>query len=439
MYFIRDHIPEINISGIIVTYIEGINLFYFIIFFILYLFLLHYAVLGVVGVFTRKTFPHAKHKNKFGLIIPARNEESVIATIIKSIRKTDYPQELLDIFVIAHNCTDNTAAIARSAGAHVYEYNNPAENTVGYALRQIFKFIEADYGNNSFDGFFIFDADNTFDEKYFDRMNDAFEYYDRKYVISSFRQASNFNENIMTVLYGAYFATTCYLGSRGRTVLNTSNRIYGCGYVFNSELVKDGWNYVSLTEDLEFSAKEVLKGTQIRYCDDAVFYDEQPTSFRIMWKQRLRWAKGHLSVSGENFARLAKAVFEPGRKNRYAAYDMAAFNSRPILVVEMIKLIKYFCMLLSPLFGGYIEQTLQIILYDFVNGILSFSAISAVLYLLTMFCGRERFRSVSPAKKLAGVFLFPIFLLFQFIMDVQALFSKDLTWEAIPHIGKKDT
>jgi glycosyltransferase involved in cell wall biosynthesis len=117
----------------------------------------------------------------------------VVAAIIDSIRKSDYPQELLEIFVVAHNCSDNTAAIARSSGAHVYEYDNPEEKTMGYAIRYLFKCIEDDFGSNSFDGFFIFNADNSFDEKYFDRMNDAFEYYDRKKVISSFRQASNFN------------------------------------------------------------------------------------------------------------------------------------------------------------------------------------------------------------------------------------------------------
>ncbi len=79
---------------------------------------------------------------------------------------------------------------------------------MGYAIKFLFERIEEDCGRSSFDGFFIFNANNTLDEKYIDKMNDAFEYYDRKCVISSFRQASNFSENIMTVLYGAYFATT---------------------------------------------------------------------------------------------------------------------------------------------------------------------------------------------------------------------------------------
>ena len=421
------------------SYIDSVNRFFSVLLIIFHLFYIHYVFFALVGVFTCKSFPHSTRKNRFGLIIPARNEEAVVATIIDSIRKSDYPQELLEIFVVAHNCSDNTAAIARSSGAHVYEYDNPEEKTMGYAIRYLFKCIEEDFGSNSFDGFFIFNADNSFDEKYFDRMNDAFEYYDRKKVISSFRQASNFNENIMTLLYGAYFATSCYLAYRGRTVLNISNRIFGCGYLFNSDLIKDGWKYVLITEDLELSAVEYLKGTEIRYCDDAVFYDEQPTSIKIMWRQRLRWARGLFLVSGQNFLKLVKAVFEPGRKNRYAVYDMATFNSRPCLVVIFVNMIKFLFMSFSPLFGESLTFAFQTAMYDFIISIMFYYALSMLVYLLVMFCGRKRFGSVSPVKATAGLFLFPIFLLSQFILDIQAMFSKNLQWKPIPHTGRKDS
>lgn len=263
------------------TYIAIINMFFSIASFIVCAFFTHYIVFALAGLFQVKRYPHAKRKNKYGLIIPAKNEEKVIETIIKNIRESDYPKELLDIFVVAHNCSDRTAEIARETDAIVYEYNNPDENTMGYAFRYIFTKIEEDYGTQNYDGFFMLNADNTFEKDYFDKMNDAFEYYDRKCVISSFRQASNFNYNIMTVMYGVYFATTCYLGARGRTVLNVSNRIFGCGYVFDKELVKNGWDYCSLTEDMEFTAREFIKGTEIHYCDDAVFYVSSRCPLRL--------------------------------------------------------------------------------------------------------------------------------------------------------------
>lgn len=91
-----------------------------------------------MGVFTKKKFPKTDKKLKYGLIIPARNEEKVVGNLIKSIQKCDYPQDKLQIFVIAHNCMDNTAQICRELGATVYEYNNPDECTMGYAFRYLF-------------------------------------------------------------------------------------------------------------------------------------------------------------------------------------------------------------------------------------------------------------------------------------------------------------
>ena len=438
------------------TYTETVNLVFSGISLVICLLFVHYMVLAAVGVFACKKYPHTERKNRYGLIIPAKNEEAVIGALIDSVRNTDYPQELLDIFVVAHNCSDHTAELARKTDAYVYEYNNPNENTMGFAIRHLFDKIEEDFGTANYDGFFIFNADNTFAKDYFDKMNDAFEYYDRKYVISSFRQGSNFNENMMTVMYGAYFATSCYLGARGRTVLNTSNRIFGCGYLFSSDLVKDGWDYYSLTEDLEFTSREYLKGTEIRYCDEAVFYDEQPTTFRIMWRQRLRWARGVIIVSRAHLVNCIRSIFEPGRKNRFAMYDMSTFISRIITVIILMFLLRSLLLLLAPLFGESVSRAFLYwdsskswwnnlfnssetgALYSVFAGFINAYVVAMVTYLLTMLLGRKRFRSVSAGKAVLGLFLFPFFILSQFVLDIQALFSRNLAWKQIPHTGSKD-
>ncbi len=439
------------------SYTETVNLIFSGISYVICLLFSHYIVIAAVSLFACKKYPHADHKNRYGLIVPAKNEETVIGALIQSVRSADYPQELLDIFVIAHNCSDRTADIARKADTHVYEYNNPNENTMGYAIRYLFDRIDEDFGTSSYDGFFIFNADNTFEKDYFEKMNDAFEYYGRKFAITSFRQASNFNENLITVMYGAYFASSCYLGARGRTVLGTSARIFGCGYVFNSNLVKNGWDYYSLTEDLEFSTREFMKGTEIRYCDDAVFYDEQPTSFRVMWRQRLRWARGIIIVSKAHLANCIKAIFDPGRKNRFAVFDMSTFISRIIICIIMLFLLRSLLLFFAPLFG---ESMVDAFLYwdstkpwwhnlfqsrdtgalfSVIAGFINAYVVAMVAYLLTMLLGRKRFRSVSVGKAALGLFLFPLFVLSQFVIDIHALFSKNLVWKQIPHTGRRDS
>ena len=79
---------------------------------------------GVIALFTfkkRKPYPKAAPKTRFLVLIPARNEERVIAHLIDALRKQNYPRELFDIVVTANNCTDRTAEIARAAGVSVFE------------------------------------------------------------------------------------------------------------------------------------------------------------------------------------------------------------------------------------------------------------------------------------------------------------------------------
>ena len=96
----------------------------------------------LIGLFFTRKFKPAKKQHKYAICIPARNEESVIANLIASIHKQDYPQELITIFVVADNCTDNTAKVARDNGAICYERFNDAERTKGFALKYLFERIE---------------------------------------------------------------------------------------------------------------------------------------------------------------------------------------------------------------------------------------------------------------------------------------------------------
>ncbi|MFQ9052565.1 MAG: glycosyltransferase [Oscillospiraceae bacterium] len=58
------------------------------------------------------------------------------------------------------------------------------------------------------------------------------------------------------------------------------------------------WPFHLLTEDIQFSVDQVTRGRKIAFCPDAVLYDEQPTTFRQSWNQRLRWSKGICRYSG---------------------------------------------------------------------------------------------------------------------------------------------
>ena len=142
---------------------------------ILTIMLAYKSLYFIVGIFFTRNFKPALKKHKYGIVIAARNEKYVIGNLLDSINKQDYPKDLLTVFVVADNCTDDTASIAREHGAIVYERFDNEHKTKGYALKYLFECIEKDYGRMSFEGYFVFDADNLLKKDYISRMNDAFD------------------------------------------------------------------------------------------------------------------------------------------------------------------------------------------------------------------------------------------------------------------------
>ena len=118
---------------------------------ILTIYWVYQLIVSLCSLVKLKDKPLVEEKeHKFMAILPAHNEENVIGNLIESLKKQDYPANLIDIYVIADNCTDNTAKIVREKGACCYERFDDAHRTKGFALQFLFDRIEEDYGRDSF-------------------------------------------------------------------------------------------------------------------------------------------------------------------------------------------------------------------------------------------------------------------------------------------------
>ena len=418
------------------NYLEIVNLIFFILSVAIMLLVAHFAILAIIGLFAKKKFPSTDKKLKYGIIIPARNEEAVVGNLIKSVYKNKYPQDKLQVFVIAHNCTDNTAKIARELGATVYEYNNPNECTMGYAFRYLFDRIREDYGVENYDGFFLFNADNILAEDYFEKMNDAFVANNQEKVITSFRNSKNFGSNVISAMYGIYFIQGCRYESRGRTVCGCSTRVQGTGYVIPSEIVKDGWKYVTLTEDWEFSADQIINNRKIVYCDEAVFYDEQPTKSRIMLRQRLRWAKGHLLVCLTRYADLIKSIFKSkkkgGGKYKFSLFDMSV-NILPVCIITTaLFLVQLICTAIAPLFGYNAAEVWINYGIGAATSVIGFYALNILGGIVVLIAERKRLKNVKACVLIGAILLWPIFIFLSIPLEIMCLFVK-VGWKQIPH------
>ena len=267
------------------NYVNIVNLIFLVVGFIFLLYLFHYFFFGISSLVYRKKYPVSEEKCRYCVVVSCKDEENVIGRLIESIRSSDYPQEKLDILVIAHNCMDKTAEIAKNLGAKVIVLNNEEITTLGGVYNYIFSHMD---NISSYDGYIFFNADNVVENDYFDKLNDAFIYYGKNDTVTTFRHSLNMDNGIMPALYGLYFGSSCLLAYQGRNNHGVSSRINGCGFVTPSKKLLKGWDYSSITEDVEFSTDSVFNGEPIRFCSDAVFYDEQPMSFKVMWNQRYR-------------------------------------------------------------------------------------------------------------------------------------------------------
>ena len=131
---------------------------------------MYFLVVSVFGLCRRKSLPVSPKQRRFAILIAARNEESCIAGIIESLRAQRYPSELFDIWVLPNNCTDHTVEAAQRAGARIMEMPSSVRSkgaALQYAADTLLR------GQQHYDAFCVFDADNEADPTFLAEMNQA--------------------------------------------------------------------------------------------------------------------------------------------------------------------------------------------------------------------------------------------------------------------------
>ena len=379
----------------------------------------------------RRVFPKTENRHRYAVVIAARNEESVIGNLLDSIKSQDYPKELVTVFVAADNCSDSTADIVRKKGCICYERHDKEHATKGYALQYLFRQIEKDYSIKSFDGFFVFDSDNLIAPDYISRMNEAFDTGEK--VITSYRASKNFDSSWISASYGLYWTKCIVSQHRARSVFDLATRIQGTGFLVASELLEDGWNYTSLTEDRMLSADTVIKGYPITYNEDAVFYDEQPVTLRIAFRQRIRWAKGHLQAFRLCGWRLFKNIFRSGSfHDSFMSYDMLHICFPRSIFTSFRKIIVWTCNIIVIIYGkndlAKIAAYISAVGFSFLKSY----PVNSVVALYIFIAENKYIPKMKIWKKLWYSLTFPLFDLFGRLAMVIALFSH-VEWKEIPH------
>lgn len=232
---------------------------------------------------------------KLGVIIPAHNEELGIQTTIEAIRECDYPQELLTIMVIADNCSDRTADIARQSGVIVVERTNPEQIGKGQALDWFLTTKKDLYQN--LEAVSFVDADVTPDTNMFKELSAALSSPSTK-AVQGFNGVANPLDNWRTALNTAAFNVFNHLRMAGNNKLFGTSMLKGLGMAFTTDvLLKHGWPAHSVVEDVEFSLVLLDDNITIQYNPYAVITSEMATSRKQADSQRLRWEGGRFRLA----------------------------------------------------------------------------------------------------------------------------------------------
>ena len=392
------------------------------------LFFVNDIIVGVVGVafglqliylllffLPAKKYKKACRKHRFALFVCARNEEGVIGDTVKNLLAQDYPKQLFDVFVVAHNCTDRTAEIAREAGATVFEFNDdhPDRRRVAYALKHFMEKMLAEY--DVYDSYIRFDADNKPAANYVDLMNDAFDAGAK--IAGGYKHSSNLTDNIYSKISGLWYIRDSRFNCQVRSFFGLGQMPSGGGMMISAEIIRKNRTFEQsgYCEDADFILAELLKGNRAAYVKEAVNYEEQPATFSDTFKRNMRMGRGlWFTFWRYGVLCLFKFLWSCVKlKPKYTYLDM--------FITELFIPIALFLVLWIPAFYGfalvytginrYPGQFYHLIYMIWI--ILIFAFIIPFIMQAFFVWMLERKRINAPFKKLlSGILLFPLFMVF---------------------------
>ncbi len=243
----------------------------------------YYFALTVVGrVRHRPGPPPPAVPPLLGVLIPAHNEETTLAATVTSVLGSDYPPDRLRVLVVADNCTDATATVARRAGADVLERFDDVRRGKGYALEVgLAQLLAAGP-----EGVLILDADCELPPDALRCLSaDLSAGCD---AVQAARLPRNRGNSAAAV--AAVGSSIENAVSAGRCRLGLPVALRGSGMLFSHRLLERlPWRAYGLVEDAEYGANLARNGVRIRFRPDVVVTGEVPADAATLARQRTRW------------------------------------------------------------------------------------------------------------------------------------------------------
>ena len=264
-------------------------------------------------------------RTRFAVVAPARDEELRIRGLLDSLARQRYPSDKFSVHVVADNCTDATAAIARRLGATVHERIEPDWPGQGRALRWLLERID----ESEIDAFVFLDAGSRLSENFLSVM-DARLQEGRGEALQPRNGVLEPASSPRIALRALAYALRRHVRGRGKTAFGLSCGLWGNGLVISRSLLRAaGWRSFTTAEHAEQHARLLLAGARVAYVPEAEVLGE--TEAR---NQQRRWARGRGRLLATYSRPLLGAAWRQRSASPLAALAEIALPPLPVLAVS---------------------------------------------------------------------------------------------------------
>lgn len=392
--------------------------------------------MSIYGIYSTLALQHKKRKLKkqpvkinenfkpfVSILIPAHNEEGVIAYTVDNIMKLNYQN--FEVIIIDDRSTDNTANIIRNLEL---KYKDKVKTLIrqegafpgkSAVLNDAIKIAKGE-------AILVFDADATVEPDFLNKMVPCLEPADVG-AVQARKVIRNGSYNLLTKCQYNEYVLDTYL-QVGRDAVKGAVELRGNGELIKRQAIDDigGWNNYTITDDLDMSTRLHIKGWDVRYCQSAEVYEEGIICLIPLFRQRRRWLEGTI--------------------RRYLEYSMEAIKSKTMSLRAKLDMIAYITQFIMPLW-----MILEIVIRAFKaltgKGILQNELVSSVViaaitaagffmairYSLRRYDSQKRWNALIQASYTAIYMLIIWFPMVLFICGKILFCKKDLNWGKTAH------
>ena len=395
------------------------------------------CLMTLYGVYTSLALTHRKRKLKknpvvvnenykpfISIMIPAHNEESVIEHTVENIENMTYQN--FEIIIIDDRSNDHTFDVIKKISE---KYNN-----VKYLKREHGAFPgKSAVLNDAFplakgEAVLVFDADATVASDFLDKLVPNLE-PDDVGAVQARKVIRNNETNILTKCQNNEYTLDTYL-QIGRDAVKGAVELRGNGELIKRTALEDigGWNNYTITDDLDMATRLHIKGWDVRYCLDAVVYEEGVKYLIPLFRQRRRWLEGTIRRYLEYFF---EAVFSKKMALR-AKLDMVVYIAQFIMPLWFLFeiLIRTFKLLTQK--GGVVIHN-EIMSSAIISFAVAFGFFFAIRYSLRRYDNMKRLEAFIQASYTAIYMLVIWFPMVLYICAKILFKEKDMRWGKTTH------